>query len=55
MNAAIYVWRRDAFMAKADVFYLDTLLYEMPEDRSHDIDSALDFEFVAFMMARATS
>jgi len=52
MNAAVYVWPRDVLMADARVFYDDTLLYEMPPERSHDIDSALDFEFVEFLMRR---
>lgn len=50
MNASIYVWRRDDFLAYPAVFYGDTLLYEMPEDRSHDIDTELDFEWVEFLM-----
>lgn len=50
MNASIYVWRRDDFLAHPAVFYGDTLLYEMPEDRSHDIDTELDFEWVEFLM-----
>lgn len=52
MNASIYVWRRDPFMDRPAVFYQDTRLYEMPEERSLDIDSELDFELVAFLMAR---
>ncbi len=52
MNAAVYVWRRDAFMETPEVFYDDTLLYEMPPERSHDIDTPLDFEWVAFVMSR---
>lgn len=52
MNAAVYVWRRDAFFDHMDVFYADTLLYEMPEERSHDIDTPLDFEFVSLLMER---
>ncbi|MBT5050962.1 MAG: acylneuraminate cytidylyltransferase family protein [Rhodospirillaceae bacterium] len=51
-NAAVYVWRRDDFVARPDVFYGDTLLYEMPEERSHDIDTPLDFEFVEFLMRK---
>ena len=51
MNASIYVWRRDAFMAEPAVFYRDTLLYEMPEERSVDIDSELDFSIVEMLMA----
>lgn len=54
MNASIYVWRRDVLLADPKVFYPDTRLFVMPEERSHDIDSALDFEFVAFLMSRRT-
>jgi N-acylneuraminate cytidylyltransferase/CMP-N,N'-diacetyllegionaminic acid synthase len=53
MNASIYVWRRDAFFRRPDVFYDDTLLFEMPPERSIDIDSELDFEIVRFLMTRA--
>lgn len=52
MNASIYVWRRDVFMQNPAVFYDDTLLFEMPEQRSLDIDSELDFEIVEFLMNR---
>lgn len=52
MNASIYVWRRDAFLARPAVFYDDTMLFEMPEDRSVDIDSELDFEIVRLLMER---
>lgn len=52
MNASVYVWNRDAFLVHPSVFYSDTLLFEMPENRSHDIDSELDFEWVEFLMQR---
>lgn len=52
MNGSIYVWRREPFISDPRVFYPDTLLYEMPEERSIDIDSELDFEFVSFLMAK---
>ncbi len=52
MNAAVYVWNRDVFMTNPDVFYPDTLLYEMPESRSHDIDTPLDFDFVELIMTK---
>lgn len=52
MNASIYVWRRDAFMRAPAVFYPDTRLFEMPEERSHDIDTELDFDFVCWLMER---
>lgn len=53
MNASIYVWRRDDFVRDPKVFHPSTRLYEMPPERSVDIDSALDFEIVAFLMERA--
>jgi N-acylneuraminate cytidylyltransferase/CMP-N,N'-diacetyllegionaminic acid synthase len=52
MNASIYVWRRAAFLAAPAVFYYDTRLYEMPDERSIDIDSALDWDVVQFLMMR---
>lgn len=52
MNAAVYVWKRDAFFDKNTIFNDDTLLYVMPEERSIDIDSELDFSFVEYLMKR---
>jgi len=49
MNASVYVWNRDAFIARPGVFYPTTKLYEMPPERSQDIDSELDFQFVSWM------
>jgi CMP-N,N'-diacetyllegionaminic acid synthase len=34
------------------VFHPSTRLHEMPEDRSVDIDSELDFEIADFLMRR---
>lgn len=52
MNASIYVWRRDALVADPRVFYPTTRLFEMPVERSRDIDSELDFEIVDWLMKR---
>lgn len=52
MNAAVYAWQRDAYFTTPDVFYDDTLLYEMPVERSWDIDTSLDFDWVQFLMER---
>jgi N-acylneuraminate cytidylyltransferase/CMP-N,N'-diacetyllegionaminic acid synthase len=49
MNASVYVWQHDALFANATIFNADTRLYEMPEERSIDIDSELDFKFVEFL------
>lgn len=52
MNGSVYVWRREVLTADMMLFQPGTRLYEMPEERSVDIDTALDFEFAAFLMAR---
>ncbi|WP_410770675.1 cytidylyltransferase domain-containing protein [Fontibacillus sp. BL9] len=53
MNASIYVWKRDVLMNNSinSVFHDTTLLYEMPEERSIDIDSELDWKIVEIIMA----
>lgn len=53
MNASIYVWNAAAFRGDPRVFYADTLLYEMPPERSHDIDSELDFAIVEMLADKA--
>ena len=50
MNASIYDWRRDSLLMNPRVFYADTRLFEMPEERSHDIDTELDFQIVDMLM-----
>ena len=52
MNASIYVWGQGSFWPKPKVFYPDTKLFVMPDDRSLDIDNPLDLEIVSFLMAR---
>lgn len=51
MNASIYVWRAHRFLAAPAVFYPDTRLFVMPEERSIDIDSELDFRIVELLLA----
>lgn len=50
MNASIYVWRVAPFLEQPAVFYPDTRLFEMPEERSIDIDSDLDFALVELLL-----
>lgn len=50
MNASIYVWRVAPFLDQPAVFYSDTRLFEMPEERSIDIDSDLDFVLVELLL-----
>ena len=51
MNASIYVWRHDVLFTCDTIFNGATRLYVMPEERSIDIDSELDFRFVEFLMS----
>lgn len=53
MNAAVYVWDRDRFMAEPQVNFDDSRLFVMPEIRSHDIDNEMDWAFVEMLMERA--
>ena len=43
MNASIYVWNRNSLLAEPEVFYEDTRILVMPENRSIDIDSPFDW------------
>jgi CMP-N,N'-diacetyllegionaminic acid synthase len=52
MNASIYVWRHKVLFESATLFNPDTRLYVMPEDRSIDIDSELDFGFVEYLKSQ---
>lgn len=55
MNASIYIWKRDVLLQCDSVFVQNTGLFIMPEERSVDIDTPLDFAFVEFMLERANS
>ena len=49
MNAAVHVWNAQALKSNPIVIFNDSLIYEMPEKRSRDIDTELDFEIVKFL------
>ncbi|QOY54079.1 acylneuraminate cytidylyltransferase family protein [Candidatus Sulfurimonas marisnigri] len=50
MNASIYIWKRDSILNDKSLFLENTGLYVMPEERSIDIDTELDYKFVEFLM-----
>ena len=50
MNASIYIWKRDVILNEKSFFLGNTGLYVMPEDRSIDIDTELDYKLVEFLM-----
>lgn len=54
MNASIYAWRRTVLLNQNILFLPNTRLHVMPEERSVDIDSVLDFQIVEMLFAKAS-
>lgn len=50
MNASIYAWKRSSFFNMTSVITDKTKIYVMPEERSIDIDSELDFQIVKLIL-----
>jgi len=46
LNASIYIWKRDSLLKKKLLIGKKTGIYEMPEERSIDIDSDFDLKIV---------
>ena len=51
MNASIYAWTRPYLLQDGRVLGARSRVVEMPAERSHDIDSELDFAFLEFLVA----
>ena len=49
MNASIYIWKRETLFQSKSVITDRTLLYIMPEERSIDIDTMLDWNVVKLL------
>lgn len=49
MNASIYIWKRNTLLNSQSTITDRTLLYVMPEERSFDIDSLLDWKIVSLL------
>ena len=52
MNASIYIWKREALLKHDTLLVEKTSLYLMPEERSIDIDTEMDWEIVEFLMGK---
>ena len=52
MNASIYIWKRNILINSNNLFTKKTSLYIMPPERSCDIDTLLDLEFVKFILTK---
>ena len=51
-NASIYIWSRKAILKNNKILNKNTIFYEMPHERSIDIDSKFDFEIVKFLIKK---
>ena len=51
MNASIYIWKRRALIENDTLFTNKTSLYIMPEERSLDIDTELDWNIIEYLIA----
>lgn len=52
MNASIYIWKRNTLINENSLFIKNNAIYEMPEERSFDIDSIFDFNLVNFLLSQ---
>ena len=50
MNASVYVWDRRALDREPKVFFPSTRIFEMPPERSMDIDSEFDLKIVSWLL-----
>lgn len=50
MNASIYIWKKSALYEDSFLINKNTVLYEMPEERSIDIDTMIDWHLVELIM-----
>ena len=51
-NASIYIWKRKSLLNFKSFMNKKTVFYEMPENRSIDIDSKLDLQIVEFLLRK---
>jgi CMP-N,N'-diacetyllegionaminic acid synthase len=53
MNASIYIWKRKALLQNDTLFTEKTALFIMPEERSVDIDTELDWNIVEHLIGKS--
>ena len=51
-NGSLFIWNRKSLINFKSFFTKKTVFYEMPENRSIDIDSKLDFQLVEFLLKK---
>ena len=50
LNGSVYVWRREGLFGSSSIINSGTGLFVMPEERSLDIDTELDFKIVELLL-----
>ena len=53
INASVYIWTRDTLLTSESLYNETTVLYIMPEERSIDIDTIMDWQLVEFLMRKS--
>ena len=51
-NGSLFIWKRKSLINFKSIFTKKAVFYEMPENRSIDIDSKLDFQLVEFLLKK---
>ncbi len=49
MNASIYIWKREIFFNVDEILLKNTIMFEMSEEKSIDIDTKFDLDVVNFL------
>ena len=52
VNSSIYIWKRKTIINNDTLFTKKTSIFEMPEERSIDIDTIFDFKLVEFLLKK---
>ena len=52
INASIYIWRRDCLKKCENLILKKTVVYIMPQERSLDIDTKVDFRIVSILIGK---
>ena len=55
IHASIYIWKRQALLTSPTLFTENTDIYVVPDDRSLDIDTELDWRIVEFLLKSRSS
>ena len=51
-NGSLFIWKRKSLINFKSIFTKKAVFYEMPENRSIDIDDKLDFQLVEFLLKK---